>query len=479
MKELYFELNFIKIYRIFESAMIFIPRDDVLSPSRSEKCAISNYDSCLDELQQRDSAIGKRSEETSSSENLLYSVSVQELTRLFSKLSLHDAVDNVEIGTQAQSNLLETHVKEERPKLKPKQFSSSNFQALDVEKSKEVQPKNMEFLNCFSLHFKPLSCTLGGPVSLFVFKRTNIGNKGIWREKKDSFHHQEDGNFCFATTENFVADMSSFAANHSFIEPLIYRYRSRFAVFLSYLLARAGRLKEDFDHSVRETDGISSIYEDNWIETQESTNEEQRKETEFPFLLMRRVPSEKQGNYPKEEQFNLDDSQTITSGTTLLTEHNFFIEDVSLLRSELGTLNVAQWSEEPTEVKEQGRFTPKEDEWFYPGKELTLLKNLEQEESLAYHEDELTSIQEGRTSSSAQWTYQEEDLTLIQEQGSSTLEQAIYLGEEFTLVAEPRDTFVNEATLNLEGQGTYLEGQQYYLEEEETHVEENSLVKAK
>ena len=435
---------------IFESVMMFLPRNNILS-WRSKICAISNDDSYVaGELKQHYDVNEQR---TVSSENLPDSSSVQDLASLFSKLSLYDTVENA----QDESNSVIIGFKDKRANQDyfPSSWHFSNTQEPNVR-----HENNRNFSNYFALPFQPLFSSILPSYhgSVVVYKSTNIRTEcaePILAESRD-FHRQDYGNYCLPTTQAVsFPQWSSFATNHSFIDPFssFYRYRSRFSSFLETLLIRAGRLKENFGHSVRQN---VRTY-DSLSEREECTAEMQQKHVEYP-LLVRRIPSEQQETYPEEQMTCTEHSQTVIEEVNALSaDYEFGVKEVTLIEesgAEIGKqetyieeqrsldevqelLCLEQGNEELNFAMEQERVTP-EDE-FYPDEELPLVRFLENEtlmpEQDMYLEEELTLVEELRVCLTPEQGIDcEEELTLVAEQENLTQEQETCTNEELNLV---------------------------------------------
>lgn len=185
---------------------------------------------------------------TNSSRILPDSDSVQDLIFLFSKLSLYDSAEDIEIMDERQDDSNSVSSASEWC------FSSSLRDKMHVnfENSKYIQHEHHD-VNIFTcsvannLKRRSLHSLPGFHEMEYACKRTNIKSRRVENTfvTRSDFHGVKNENYCFVEENTLI----SFLTVNPFIDHFnfFYQYRSRFWLFLKYILARAGRLIANFE----------------------------------------------------------------------------------------------------------------------------------------------------------------------------------------------------------------------------------------
>ena len=402
-----------------------LPGDNILS-WRFKECEITNDEISASELNQSDETVQK---EQCANVNLPESISVQELTSLFSRLSLHGGVTNVENDTNDERNHISIGFKEPREQQQENIRSSWHFSNIQ-----EQFTKNQDFSNYFGLHFEPLFCT---------YLQGCYGSEN-----------------CNLLSRQTVTDLcrSSFATNRTFVNPfsLFYIRRSSFSSFLVNFLTRACRMKANIE-GYGKSNGW--IYDAGLSKREESTAEVRRKDSQG-LLLVRRVPSQKQETYAEEliTYTNGEHLSAVVEGIDPFVaqcwtdiKHGTFDEVNGILFSNRGN----------EELKQD--ILPLEDGQC-SDVEMTLVESPEEARLISEHE-----------------MHFEEEPTLVGELECLTSEQNIFLEQETTLIAQ--EIHSGEEVISFENLDQYTsvaDGENYWKEltlvqEQDCFIEERAL----
>lgn len=365
---------------------MFLPRHNILS-WRSSECEIENEDIGASELNQSD-----ETKEQCASVNFPDSRSVQDLTSLFSRLSLHETMGNGDDDAKDERNPIDVGFKEQHAKQEHicSLWSLSNTHGQFM--------SNQDFTCYFALHFQPL---------FYAYLQCCYGSENCYLPSTQTVTKPRESSLD-CTNSTFLNLFGHF-----------YVHRSSFWSFLVNLLARAGRLKARFDNYARH-----EVYTDD-VSLSESSAEVRRKDSEGS-LLVRRVPSQKQETRLEELIACTRDEHS----PVVVDENDPFAAECEFCFSE-ETLTEGCG----TDITKQGAFDEVREMMFSKHANKKLKQEVVALEYGQYSDAEVTlteSLEEARLMSEEDFA---EELALVGEQEYLTSERDIFLENEITPVA--------------------------------------------
>jgi hypothetical protein len=456
---------------------MFLPRNSSVLSWRSKVCLFSNDD--IRELEEYEDM--KEQVAAGSSEYLPDSNSVQDLTSLFSKLSLREAIGNVAVDAQDEKSSVDAGFSDEQSNQEYSRDALEFFNSQEpiIPTFKDVQlVHNQNLSNYIASPFEPWfssnlpSCF--GNVILYKSSRIRTECAETICGEGRNFHREDHGT-CWMPTNEAVRcqQKSSLATNHCFIDPVgsFYRYRSPFSSFLTTLLARAGRFKDYSDHSARE----NICTHEGSLNERESGIEMRQEESNCRFSL-RRVPSQKQEVHPDEQQTHDEHSLQKEIEGNLAAEFclEFCVKDATSMEDLGADPKVRECCFEEHESSNRARKTSLQE---LENEELSVATTAENQ---FYLDDDETLVAEQDIYLDEELTFStpEQELTLVAEQARSTPTNEICAGGNVTLAETPEeDTFVAKQEIHLEERTSAKEEDDCVEEECASFEDEEMIVK--
>ena len=416
---------------------MFLPRHNILS-WRSSECEIENEDIGASELNQSD-----ETKEQCASVNFPDSRSVQDLTSLFSRLSLHETEGNRDTDAKDERNPIDVGFKEQHAKQEHiySSWSLSNTQGQFM--------SNQDFTCYFALHFQPL---------FYAYLQCCCGSENCYLPSTQTVTKpRESSSHC--TNSTFLNLFSHF-----------YIHRSSFWSFLVNLLARAGRLKARFDDYAR-----NDVCTDD-VGLSESSAEVRRKDSEGS-LLVRRVPSQKQETRLEELVACTSDehSPVVVDGNDRLAgecEFNFSEESLTegcgadiTKQGAFDEVREMMFSKHGNKKLKQDFLALKDGQ--YSDAEVTLTESLE-EARLRLIEDfaeERTLVGEQEYLTSERIIFLENEITPVAEQQHFNSQQKIHPDEEVISFESVEEYNLAEEHVDHWRELTFVEEQDSFMEE--------------
>ena len=434
---------------------MFLPRSSILS-WRSKECVFSIDDSYIREMEEQ--CNDTKEQLAVSSENLSDSSSVQDLTSLFSKLSLHESLGKVAVETPDETSSVNIGFNDEHSSQAylRKAWCFSDINEPIIQCFKEFQLANyQDHSNNFALAFESLfsSNSQGCHGDVILYKSSNIGTdcvETIWEERND-FRREDDS--CWMPMSEVVR-----SRHHLFIDffSSFYRYRSPFSSFLTTLLARAGRLKDNSHHFVKEH--ICILKES--LNKKGSAPEVRQEDSEYRYSL-RRVPSQKQETHPDEQHTWEDNSQRTVEG-----DFEVDVKDVTSIEELETDPTVQQYIEEHETLN--GAEKTLFQEWKY------LELSVATPEKGFYPDEDKTAEQDMYPGEELTFSTLEQELTMVAEQARLTPKNEICAREKVIFAENPgQDTFVAEKDIHME-ERTLVEQQDVSIEKLHASIKDRS-----